>query len=243
MEVDKSGADNSAAARIATKKNQQEVEEQRAQMELGRMQRDREKALEAEREKGDRAVVEISNAASNQLDAAKKINSARVQALSDNQQKSYEALATKTAEDLKRLDSQAFNAIEDHKAGTMEKIANVTQRGEDPFYRLKSLNPVVATGEAAYTISVSLPEHEAQNLFVSGEGPYVKLSLARRFQDHAAAPEGGRVTRTNSYQSVVEQVAMPGAYDAKKIERTYKDGVVTITIPKAGFGPPGAMKG
>ncbi|MGZ3655673.1 MAG: hypothetical protein ACXVCS_08960, partial [Bdellovibrionota bacterium] len=96
MEVDKSGADNSAAARIATKKNQQEVEEQRAQMELGRMQRDREKALEAEREKGDRAVVEISNAASNQLDAAKKINSARVQALSDNQQKSYEALATKT---------------------------------------------------------------------------------------------------------------------------------------------------
>jgi len=242
MEVDKSGADNASAARIASKKNQQEVEEQRAQLELARVQRDREKALDVERQKGDRAVVEISNAANNQIDSAKKINSARVQALSDNQQKSYEALASKTADDIKRVDSQAFNTIEDHKAGAMEKIANVTRRGEDPFYHLKSLNPVLATGDAAYTISVNLPEHEAQNLFVSGEGPYVKLSLARRFQDHAAAPEGNRVTRTNSYQSVVEQVAMPGAYDAKKIERNYKDGVVTITIPKAGFGPPGAIK-
>ena len=238
MEVDKSGADNSAALRIAEKRQQQEVEEQRQQLELGRAQKDRERALEAAREKGDHQLVEISKAANNQLDSAKKINSERVLALTENQQKSYETLAAKTAEDIKRLDGDAFKAVEAHKAGSMEKIKNVTDRGEDPFYRLKSLDPVLATGDAAYTIQLKLPEHEAQNLFISGEGPYVKLSLARRFQDSAKAAEGGRLTRTNSYQSVVEQVAMPGAYDAKKIERTYKDGVMTITIPKLGFGSP-----
>ena len=229
MDIDKSTADNSAALRVSQKKGQQEIEEQRAQMELGQAARDRHRAIEGEREKTDREIVQISSAANNQLDSAKKMNSERVHALSENQQKSYVALAEKTAADLKRLDKQAVDVIENHKAGTLEKIKAVTDRGEDPFYRLKSLDPVLGGNEAAYTIQVHLPEREAQNLFISGEGQYVKLSLARRFQDHANAPEGGRVTRTNNYQSVVEQVAIPGAYDAKKISRSYENGVVTIT--------------
>jgi HSP20 family molecular chaperone IbpA len=230
--------DNSASLRIAQKKNQQEIEEQRAQMELGRATRDRQVALDGEREKTDRQIVEISKAANNQLDSAKKMNSDRVHALSETQQKSYLDLASKTADDLKRLDKQALDTIEIHKASTLEKIKTVTDRGEDPFYKLKSLDPILSTSDGAYTIQVRLAEHEAQNLFISGEGQYVKLALARRFQDHAAAPEAGRVTNNSSYQSVVEQIAMPGAYDAKKITRSYADGVVTITIPKMGFQEP-----
>jgi HSP20 family molecular chaperone IbpA len=230
--------DNSASLRIAQKKNQQEIEEQRAQMELGRAARDRQVAVEGEREKTERQIVEISKAANNQLDSAKKMNSDRVHALSENQQKSYLDLASKTADDLKRLDKQALDTIEIHKASTLDKIKTVTDRGEDPFYKLKGLDPVLSTSDAAYTIKVPMSEHEAQNLFITGEGKYVKLSLARRFQDHASMPEGGRVTSTNSYQSVVEQIAMPGAYDAKKITRSYADGVVTINIPKMGFQDP-----
>jgi HSP20 family molecular chaperone IbpA len=117
----------------------------------------------------------------------------------------------------------------------MEKIKSVTDRAEDPFYRLKSLDPVLTENESAYVIAVRLPPHEADNLFVSGEGPYLKLSLARRYQDNAKSEAGDRSTKTSSYQSVVEQIAMPGPYEARKIERKYENGVVSITVPKQIF--------
>ncbi len=68
-----------------------------------RAARDRQKAVEAEREKGEKEVVEISKAANNQMEVIKKINSDRVHALDENTQKNYQTLALRTSEDLKRL--------------------------------------------------------------------------------------------------------------------------------------------
>ena len=107
MEVDKSSAENAAAQRIAQKRQQQEIEEQKVALETARAQRERAKAVEAEKEKTDRALVEISKNAANQMDTARKLNTERVHALSENQQKSYDALSKKTAEELQRLDGTA----------------------------------------------------------------------------------------------------------------------------------------
>lgn len=228
--------ENSAAKAIAQKKTESEIEEQRLQMELARAAKERQRLIGAEREKTEKQLVEISQQASNQMEASKKLNNERVRALNDNSQKHFEELAASTAKDLQRLDAESLKTIQDHKAGAMEKIRNVTTQSEDPFYRLKGMNPALTETEKDFTIRVSLPEHEAKNLFVAGEGPYIKLSLARRYQDSAKNEEEKRVTKTNSFQSVVEQVAMPSAYDAKKIERLYENGVVTIKIPKLIFG-------
>jgi len=230
--------ENAQARNLSQKKREAEVEEQRHQTELNRLKSDRQKAIESEREKGDKQLVEISQSANNQMDTAKKVNSGRVQDLNENNQKHYEELAHTTASELKRIDDQAFKTIQDVKTGQMEKIRNVTDLSADPFYRLKGLNPALSENEKEYTIKVNLPEHEAKNLFVSGEGPHVKISLARRYEDSAKNEEGNLNTRTNSYQSVVESMAMPGPYDAKKIERSFKDGVVTIKVPKLVFGEP-----
>lgn len=229
---------NEASGRqVAKKKQDAEIEAQRLQMELARQARENKKTIEAEREKGEKEVVEISSAASQQMESMKKLNSDRVRALSDNSQQHYEKLAATTASEIQRTDKLAFDAIQDRKAAGMEKIRTVTDRTEDPFYRLKSLSPIMSEAEKAYTVKVSLPEHEAQNLFVTGEGQYVKLSLARRFQDDVKDLETSRTTKTSSFQSVSEQIPIPGAFDGKKISRDYKDGVMTITIPKVDFTP------
>ena len=156
------------------------MEEQNLQREIGRARHDRAQAVENEKEKGDRELVEISQQASNQAEAARKFNSERVHALNENQQKNYETIAKKTSDELKRIETSAQQAIEAHKFGALERIRSVTERGEDPFYHLKSLDPVLNENENFYTVQVKLPEHEAQNLFVSAQGPYLKLSLARR---------------------------------------------------------------
>lgn len=235
--IDKT-TDSQVQARQAAKlRRESEIEEQKLQMDLARAARERKKATEAEREKSEAEMVEISSAASQQMDAIKKINSERVRSLSDNSQKHYESLAVATAEDIKRNDAQAFKAVESRKYASMEKIREVTDLSQDPFYQLRTLAPVMSEAEKHYSITVKLPEHEAKNLFVSGEGQYVKLSLARRHQDFVKDAEAHRTTKTNNYQSVSEQLAIPGGFDAKKISREYKDGVVTITVPKTSFEP------
>jgi HSP20 family molecular chaperone IbpA len=62
-------------------------------------------------------------------------------------------------------------------------------------------------------------------------------------QDDLKNDQTHQTTKTNSYQSVTEQLAIPGGFDAKKISREYKDGVVTITVPKTSFEPKKAAEG
>lgn len=241
MEVDKSGADSQALA-VAKKKKDAEIEEQRSRLELARVQREREQALSVEREKGDRQMVEISAAANAQMEGIKKVNSERVKGLSENSSKHYEELSKKTAAELAATDRNAFDMIEAKKLSNMEKIKQVTDRSQDPFYQMKSLNPAMAESDKEYKVSLALSEHEAKNLFVSGEGQYLKLSLARRFQDDAQNAETKQLTKTSSFQTVTEQIPIPGAFDGRKISRDYKDGKVTITVPKVDFTPKDVKK-
>lgn len=221
---------------LAQKKREAEAEEQRLQLELNRVTRDRKEAISAEQEKKDNELVEISERATGQMEAIKRQNSDRIKALNLKNQQDFEVLATKTADDLKRIDTDAFNTIQTHRLDTMERIRNVTSRSEDPFYRLKSLNPLVGENAKEYTIQVKLPKHEAEHVFVAGEGPAVKVSLARRFEENVKSPEGNRATKTSSYQSVTEQVHIPGPYDVRKISQEYQDGILTIRLPKTNFG-------
>jgi HSP20 family protein len=119
----------------------------------------------------------------------------------------------------------------------MERLQSLTSKSEDPFYRIKSLGPVMSEEAEAFQVKVALPEHEAQNLFVSAEGQQLKLSLARRYQDKSDDAESGVSTKTSSYQTIMESLTLPGAVNGKGIKREYADGVVTITVPKAGIFP------
>ncbi|MGZ3711496.1 MAG: Hsp20 family protein [Bdellovibrionota bacterium] len=237
MGVEISSDSTNAARQLAEKKRAVEQEEASLQMDQARAQRDRLKMLQAEREKTEKDMVEISKQGSTQMENTKKLNTDRIHALNDNQQKNFDQLAAVTAEQIKSLDANSLKTINDHRQSTMEKLNFVTQQSEDPFYRLKSLNPVLSEAATEYHVKVALPEHEAKNLFISAEGQQLKMSLARRFQENAKGEgeSGDRTTRTNSFQSIVEQLNIPGAFDSKGIRREYADGTVTVIVPKAGL--------
>lgn len=226
--------DSVAARNLAQKRKEIEDLQNALTVEKGQIERQRAKEVAAEHERTDKELVQISEAAAKQVEQTRKLHSTRVRSLNENTQRDYENLAMKTAEQLKAMDLDAKNSIEAHRLGTMERLRFVTDQSEDPFYRLKSLNPVMSEGENEIKVKISLPEHEAQNLFVSGEGQHLKISLARKFQEQAKQEEGNRTTRTSSFQSIVESLAMPAPFDAKGIRKEYADGMVTITVPKIG---------
>lgn len=232
MSVD--GISSEVQARALSKKRK-EVEDEKNALEIDKAQANRARLKEAaaSREKLEVDLVEISSAGEKQSEMVKKMNSERVRSLNDNSQKSYEALAGRTAEQIKLLEGNATKAIEDHRKSTMEKVKFATDQTEDSFYRVNSLNPVLAEGEHDFSIKMAMPEKDAKNLFVSGGADgTLKLSLARRFQEEAKSPEEARTTRTSSFQTVVETLALPGPYDGKGIKKEYAEGVLTVKVPK-----------
>lgn len=238
MSVDKINAADQQARVLAQKKQELEREENSLEIARAQAERERKKINAAEKEKNDKEMVAISKLGQQQAETVKKMNSDRVRQLNDLSQKHYEKLSLETADRIKALEGEAIKAVEDRKAGTMERIRNVTERAEDPFYRLRSFNPVMSESDKDFKIKISLPEHEAQNLFVTGEGHAVKLSLARRFQDKVQDKETGRSTKTSSYQTVVEHLQMTAPFDPKGIKKEYADGIVTVTVPKLSMIPP-----
>lgn len=236
MSVDNVGESSGRA--IAQKRKAVEDEKTALETDRARANRDRMREGAAIKEKADKELVAISKAGENQVDLAKKLNSDRVRTLNENSQQSFLALSSSTADQIRRLDADALKAVEDHRLSTMEKVIGATSPAEDPFYRLKSLNPILSESENAFSVKVALPEHEAKNLFVTGEGQSVKLSLGRRFQEQVKDGEKQISTKTSSYQTVVESLSLPGPINSKGIKREYADGIVTITVPKAGELPP-----
>jgi HSP20 family molecular chaperone IbpA len=231
------GVGDSQARYLAQKRKELQDEKNLLETQTASAKRDRLQAASEQNEKTDKELVSISREGEKQAELLRKLNSERVRTLNENTQQNYQKLSGDTANEIKRLEKESFKAIADAKESHMEKLRFVTERGEDPFYRIKSLNPAMSEEEDVFKVKVALPEFEAQNLFVSGEGQSIKLSLARRFQDHHTDEDNAVSTRTSSYQTVAESLALPKPIDVKGIKKEYADGVVTITVPKAGIFP------
>lgn len=235
MSVDSVG--ESQARFLAQKKKELENEQNALETETARARRDRLKEAAAQREQTDKELVAISKAGEKQAESLRALNSERIRALDTNHQANFQKISANTADEIKRLEADSFKTISDFKASHTEKLESLTSRSEDPFYRIKSLSPVMNESDEAFQVKVALPEHEAQNLFVSTEGQQLKLSLARRYQDKSENAESGLATKTSSFQTVMESLTLPAAINAKGVKRSYADGVVTITVPKAGIFP------
>ena len=230
MNVD--GAE-SQARQLAKKRKEVEDEQNKLELEKSRTIRQREKDKVATNEKIDRDIVEISKAGEQQMDMVKKMNSERVRAINENTQKDFEKVAADTAKTISATKESSLKAIEDVRRSSVDRVNLATDQSANPFYRINSLTPVVTDGEGSYVVKMAMPEEESKNLFVSGNGPNsLKVSLARRFQETAKFPEESRSTKNSSFQTIVETLNFPEAYDAKGISREYADGIVTITVPK-----------
>ncbi|MCO5141538.1 MAG: Hsp20/alpha crystallin family protein [Oligoflexia bacterium] len=238
MSVEKTNNTDSQAKYLAQKRRELEDEKNALELERSRMETARSKIIKDETDKTERSLVEISKNAEQKYEIAKKINSDRVHQLNNSSQEHYQKLADSAQKQMQLIDNVAEKTINDHRLTSMEKIRQITEQSEDPFYRIQSLNPEVSEDDSIYKVNIKLPKHELENLFVVGEGNTLKVSLSRRFQEAGENPEAGRKTKTNSYQSVVEQIALREPIDVKKIQKTYSEGMVTITAPKIKAGLP-----
>lgn len=93
----------------------------------------------------------------------------------------------------------------------------------------------VTEDEAGYTVKAEMPGVEKKDIDVKIEGNLV--SIAAKIERGGELKEGERVVRRERYSgSVSRAFTLAAEIDDEKASAQYKDGVLTLTLPKRAAG-------
>jgi HSP20 family protein len=107
---------------------------------------------------------------------------------------------------------------------------------EPPWDELRALGdwtPAVdvAEGKEAITVKAEVPGVEPKDIGVSLEGDVLVLRGEKAQQKEEKDEHHHRVER--SWGAFTRSLRLPGPVDGSKVTATFKNGVLTITLPKA----------
>ena len=84
--------------------------------------------------------------------------------------------------------------------------------------------------ENELVVKAGLPDVRLEDIEVQVENQTLSIKGERRFEEDASAQGYHRIER--SYGSFVRSFAVPNSVDTEKVSADYKNGVVTIKLPK-----------
>ena len=106
-------------------------------------------------------------------------------------------------------------------------------RKQDPFYQLVDFDADFSEGEAFYEVKAKIPEHEMKNVRVHIQPEKVTLQAARKHEQEFNN-ENEKIG-SNISQTIRQEFAFNQPAEHEAAVKTFKDGVLTVTIPKKGF--------
>tara|TARA_R110000868_G_scaffold38661_6_gene135124 strand:- start:4333 stop:5499 length:1167 start_codon:yes stop_codon:yes gene_type:complete len=112
------------------------------------------------------------------------------------------------------------------------KRSAAEKRSDDPFYNLHRLSHRVEELPDSYIISMDMPEHEADDVLISGRNRDIKLTLSRRFSERLESEEGSVDVNKRS-ESFTKEFQVADIVDPKSVTRKYENGVLSFKISKA----------
>ena len=89
-------------------------------------------------------------------------------------------------------------------------------------------------------VKADLPDLKLEDIDVRVENQTLTIKGERRFEEDAAEKGYHRIER--SYGSFVRNFAVPSTVDTEKVSADYKNGVLTITLPKKEAAKPKQVK-
>ena len=81
-----------------------------------------------------------------------------------------------------------------------------------------------------WLVKADLPEVKKEELKVTVENGVLTITGERKFEKESKKENYHRIERT--YGSFIRSFALPTSVDADKVSAEYKDGVLTLTLPK-----------
>jgi HSP20 family protein len=94
--------------------------------------------------------------------------------------------------------------------------------------------------ENELVLKADVPEVEAKNIDVRVENQTLTISGERKFEQEQTSKGFHRIER--SYGNFVRSFAVPNTFDTDKIGADFKNGVLTVTLPKKETAKPRQVK-
>ena len=89
-------------------------------------------------------------------------------------------------------------------------------------------------------LKADVPDVELKDIDVRVENQTLTVSGARKFQQQESGKGYHRIER--SYGDFVRSFAVPNSFDTEKIAASYKNGVLTVSLPKKEAAKPRQIK-
>ena len=94
--------------------------------------------------------------------------------------------------------------------------------------------------ENELVVKADLPEVERKDIDVRVENQTLSISGERKFEEKFSENGYHRIER--SYGNFVRSFAVPTAFDTEKVAASFKNGVLTVTLPKKEHAKPRQVK-
>lgn len=125
-----------------------------------------------------------------------------------------------------------FSELEDFQRRILKGTSLPLTLGEEPYTQAQWAPAVdISEDDRAYTIKAELPEIKKEDLKVHFENGILSLAGERRFNREEKNKKIHRTERF--YGNFMRSFSLPVDIDSTRIHAEYKDGLLTITAPKA----------
>jgi HSP20 family protein len=94
----------------------------------------------------------------------------------------------------------------------------------------------ITEDERSYVIKAELPEVKKEDVHVTVENGVLTLTGERKFEKEEKTRKHHRIER--AYGTFARSFALPENIDASKVNATYKDGLLTVTVEKSESAQP-----
>ncbi len=98
----------------------------------------------------------------------------------------------------------------------------------------------ILESENELIVKADLPEVKLEDIAIQLENGILSIKGERKFEHQEAKAGYHRLER--SYGAFARKFAVPDTVDAEKVKAAYKDGVLTVTLPKKEVAKPREIK-
>lgn len=122
---------------------------------------------------------------------------------------------------------------------TLDRLSSQFDRDFATFGEFGDVSVDLSETEDEYEVTADLPGFEKDDIDVSVDEGVLRISATRETESEREEEEEEDVTyhrKERSRRSVVRDVRLPGPVDETEADATYRNGVLTVTLPKAGAG-------
>jgi hypothetical protein len=134
--------------------------------------------------------------------------------------------------DFKVLEDKNTKVVEDLKTSLTKELTTAARRQDDPFYKFEAIRPELKQFEDRVEISVKVPEHSKQDMYLSINGKEAIVNFNRRYSD-ASRGLDGTINKINKVETFTTRVPTGHILDPKSVKTRFDDGILTYTIKRA----------